>query len=334
MNAKDNVFKLSRWEQPTQVAVPGSKMQISNIFGDPTNGIENEGSIWADSTFAEVAFSKTFTATTVGSQGGSPLTTGFFFAKNENATGDVVAILGTTLVKSNNGVGFAGNLIARNEAGTTGTKLVGLEIDVEPAAGTTDSTASKGIIFNVFNIASNAAVSLIGGVGGGTWADGFLSSQIRGTHYGVASSNTTTSQSFINTLSGTFSENAIRLGSGASQGISFGNAGYGVAPFIFALGDGTQVLTSGNTDLLTLRSKADTNRFIFNTATGVFNLSAGGAIQVNGIQVLTSRITGWGAALNGAKFAAFDASTATPSQTAQAVAELINNSRSHGFIGS
>lgn len=61
-------------------------------------------------------------------------------------------------------------------------------------------------------------------------------------------------------------------------------------------------------------------------------VDAGHGFIVNGVGVVGGRRTGWGGAANGGK-AYFDAATATPSQTASAVAALIADLTAHGLIG-
>jgi hypothetical protein len=67
---------------------------------------------------------------------------------------------------------------------------------------------------------------------------------------------------------------------------------------------------------------------------GVVNIPiATGVLQMQGIQVVGPRVTGWGAATGGSK-AAFTAGTATLAQTAAAIAQLISDlTNSHGLIG-
>ncbi|MDN7558231.1 hypothetical protein [Burkholderia orbicola] len=83
---------------------------------------------------------------------------------------------------------------------------------------------------------------------------------------------------------------------------------------------------------LNLQTIAGANVFTIGT-NGVFNISvAGGGYYFNGTQVVAARQAGWGTASGGSK-AAFNAATASPAQTAAAVAQLINDLFLHGLIG-
>ena len=55
--------------------------------------------------------------------------------------------------------------------------------------------------------------------------------------------------------------------------------------------------------------------------------------SIGGVQVLTARISGYGTPQNGSRIANFDANTATLSQTAQLLAQLIVDLKTHGLIG-
>ncbi len=75
-------------------------------------------------------------------------------------------------------------------------------------------------------------------------------------------------------------------------------------------------------------------------ATGNFtitnNMQVGGNYRTSGgVQVMQARIGGWGATapVNGVRVASFDASTATLTQVAQALAALLVDLRTHGMIG-
>src|ERR1700736_731477 len=105
------------------------------------------------------------------------------------STNDVVAMLGDALAKQNNGTVFGGNLIARNSAATTNTKLVGLELDIEPATGTTVATGSGGLFINAFNVSMPAPAILVGTLGGGSFNNGVIVNGISstGSAFGVQS---------------------------------------------------------------------------------------------------------------------------------------------------
>lgn len=69
------------------------------------------------------------------------------------------------------------------------------------------------------------------------------------------------------------------------------------------------------------------------TATGNFGVAAGKAYKVNGIQVVSSRATGWAAATGTATRTTFVTSTVTLPQLAERVKALIDDLIAHGLIG-
>jgi hypothetical protein len=238
--------------------------------------IENEGGIWTADTYAFFGVSAEMTASTVPAPGdgtltGGPLAAHFVFANNNASGGDVVGYLASSVARTSDQTVFGANFIARNEAGTTNTKLVGLEVDVQPSIGTTVGPGTAGILANVFSITTTAPVFQAGGVGGGVWGNGFLTSQVAGTHYGIESANTVTSVSFIDTTNGSFSESAIKLGKGASQGIDFGSATFGVTPFIYSGAVANDlIITLGSTNFLNIENSSGTIAFQFDAADKTF----------------------------------------------------------------
>lgn len=248
-----------------QTPTAGSLMKIDNLWSDGITNPATEGSIWSQNTYAAFALSQTMTSTTVPSQGGSPLTSLFVTAYNNGATGDVVAALTGCIVQASGGACWGGNQIARN-SGTFAAKLVGDEIDVEFAAGSSDAGGSAGLYVNEFNIASNANAIQIGSVGGGSWLNGVVFSNVRGAALSVDSSNTTTGVSFINTTSGLFSTAAIELGTGASQSIDFGGGNFGTSPFAYGDTSGNFNLVAGTGGFFVLKNASGTTEHQFDSS--------------------------------------------------------------------
>lgn len=319
------------YERARSSATAGSKMKIDRLFEAGTYALEDEGGIWPGSTYSFFGVSKEFNASDGGS--GGPVTSLFAFANNTNCAGDVVAILGDAVARTANGTVFGGNLIARNDGGINGTKLVGLEIDVEPAVGTTISNASYGLIFNIFSIASDAGVGLVGAVGGGSWANGFITSHIRGAHYAVQTGDPTTSSCFIDTQSGNFSSAAIRLGNGASQAINFGGGSFGTSPFLYGDSGGGLNVNMGASGFLIINNPAGAQRFTFDQYGG-FNMPNNGVVKINSTQVIAQRDTGWTAMTGTAdKSTAYATSTVTLAQLAGRVMSIQAALTTHGLIG-
>ena len=138
-------------------------------------------------------------------------------AKNTNS--DVVGILSDVVAKTSDDIVFGANVIARNDAGANNAKLVGLEIDIQPATGTTISSNSIGLALNIFTISSSAPAIQIGGVSGGLWNNGILVNGVSGS--GIAAQTGAAMTNFINITQGTFSDCAIRLSTGSNNGAIF-----------------------------------------------------------------------------------------------------------------
>lgn len=316
-----------------QLPISGGAMQIDNLLEVTPSGFNlvNEGSIWTNETYAFSGISKEFTAATPPIQGTSgPSATFFAFANNNGATNNVVALIADAVARTANGAVFGANFIARN-AVVNGCKLVGLEIDVEPAPGTTISGASTGLVLNMFSIASPAAVCQVGGVSG-TWGNGFLTSHITGAHYAVVVGDPTTATSFINASSGTFSAGAIILGTGIAQGIAFGTGGFGVSPIVFGDSSGNFEVDMGASGAMVFNSPTGAAAFTFNKF-GNFNMPNNGTIQINSVQVLAQQIAGYGTPTGGSHQASFAAGAITLPNLAAAVAQLIIDLKTHGMIG-
>ena len=215
-------------------AVAGRKLKVDNVIERVhTYPIENEGSIWGTPGYLYSAVSHTVNASTVSDQGPSGPLVGFMsYLNDDNATAPAVAILGDAVARKAKDVVFGANFIARNDTDSD-VALKGVEIDMQPTAGTKISSTSAGLILNTFNISSAAPAILVGGVSRGKWGNGLMTAEITGTHFGVSTGNTTTSVSFLDTTNGRFSSAAIRLGTGASQGINFGGAPFGTSPYVY-----------------------------------------------------------------------------------------------------
>ncbi len=69
------------------------------------------------------------------------------------------------------------------------------------------------------------------------------------------------------------------------------------------------------------------------TALGNFGVAVGKVYKVNGIQVVSSRVTGWTAATGTATRTTFVTGTVTLPQLAERVKALIDDLTAHGLIG-
>ena len=311
----------------------GSVMKVERAFEYSSYPLSAEGGIWTAGTYTYFGLSKEMTAATTTSQGNGPLTTLFSFANNNGATGDVVAVLGDAVARQSNGTVFGANFIARNAAATTGTKLVGLEIDVEPALGTTISSNSIGIAINIFSIATSSPAIQIGRVSSGTWLNGIVSLGVTGSHFSVSNANATTSVSCLNTQFGIYSTAAIMMGTGASQAINFGGSAFGTSPFLYGNSSGDLVANTGTSGFVVFSNPSGAQRFTFSSA-GVLNIPNAGAFQINSTQVVGVRDTGFSAFTGTTnKATVYATGTVTLIQLAERVAALQASLTTHGLIG-
>lgn len=194
-----------------QTAIAGSQMQIDKLYElNVAAPLKNEAGIWAGPTFTYFGVSKEFNAAnTPGVSNNAPATSLFGYAVNNGSSADVVGVLGSANLLSNGGTVFGGNLIARTSSGVTNAKLVGLEIDVEPAASATVSRGG-GLLINAFSLAMPIPAIQLGGLGGGTFQNGFLCAAVTGSCNAAMAG--LSSNTFIDTSLGSYSDAAIRMG--------------------------------------------------------------------------------------------------------------------------
>jgi hypothetical protein len=203
-------------------------------FEDSTFPLKNEAGIWPGTfTYWSWGLSKEFNASNTQDSGNSnfsalgssgPNTPLFLWANANGAHGAVVANMTVCVARTATDVCFGGNDVARNAGpGSSGAKLVGREIDVEPAAGTTTGPGSAGLVANIFgDSTSYVPAFLIGGVGGGSWSDGIVLDEVRGAGL-TAQSGSSAMNWLVYGPNGTYNQAAIRLGLGATQGLLIGD---------------------------------------------------------------------------------------------------------------
>jgi hypothetical protein len=272
-----------------QTAIPGTAMKIDGLIENSTFPLSVEASIWGQATYAFAGVSKEFTAATVAGQGGSPITGFFSFANSNGATGDVVAILGDAVARQPSSIVFGANFIARNGAGVNGAKLVGEEIDIEPATGTTVASSSAGLYLNIFNISAvdpTPAIQL-GSVGGGQWGNGVLTCCIQGYHLAVQTADPVTAKGFINTVGGTFSNTAVVLGKGVSQGIDFGGGNFGTSPFVWGDASNNLITNMGSSASVIFQTSGGTQEYIFDQFGAINTPNSAMQLRTNGIAAIT-----------------------------------------------
>jgi hypothetical protein len=165
------------WEQNNTTATTGSLMKIDHLVENSAYPLKNEAGIWPGGpTYAYFGINKTMTSTTVPSQvfDASPITNTFIFTQNNGALAATVGLISDVVAETSNTSSFGANFIARNASGTSNTKLVGLEIDVEPSTGTTNGAGTSGLYINAFSLSDLGAAIQTGGVGGGSFQQGMV----------------------------------------------------------------------------------------------------------------------------------------------------------------
>lgn len=253
------------------IAVAAQDMKIERLFEASTFPLENEAGIWSGKSEAYFGVSKTFTPADGGAN--APSNAFFAYANNNGSPGDVVAVIGCAVARVNNATVFGGNLIARDDA-VTAPKLVGLEIDLQPAPGTTCASGSIGLALNIFSGAQPAPAIQLGGLGGGKWQNGIILAKITGA--GIAPNTGESMTSCVNTGTGTYSQAAIVLGGGANtDGILFLS---GARFYEDASGNIRLPLPSGK--VFAVRNNTDASSVFSVSETG--NISASGGVILSG----------------------------------------------------
>jgi len=173
--------------------------------------LKDEAGIWGSANVrAYMGVSRTFNPGEGAANG--PVAALFAFTNNNGSAADVVAVLGSAVARtSNTGSVFGANFIARTAAGVNA-KLVGLEVDVEPAAGTTASAGSGGVFINAYSSAVPGPAILIGGLGGGTFSNGVQCNAIAPTGSCLAPQVGSTMRTMMDSTVATLNDAAIRIG--------------------------------------------------------------------------------------------------------------------------
>lgn len=331
--ALDNARKLTRWAFGPTAAVAAATMKIDNLLESSSFPLAAEAGIWAQQTYTAWGFSQEFTATSVPSAGGSPLCVGFFYANNNNSPGDVVALIASANARTNGDTVFGANILVRNATGTTGTKLVGMEIDVQPTAGTTVGAGTAGLYINGFNLAMTANAIQIGGVGGGSFSDGLVVAGVTGA--GLSPNGSTTMRALVDSGSATYGDAAVVLrnthrlrltGTASTHGFLYNDSSNNVR---MVVGSGNRWTLRDSGDSVALVSLLDVG------GQGVVNIeTSGGEYRLNGTRVVGARDTGWVAMTGTAnESTVYDTATVTTAQLAGRVMALQAALTTHGLIG-
>lgn len=163
--------------------VTASKIGADWVWGSTTDqaALINEGSIWVNNVWVGLGVARSFNSSnaTPAQGAGTGPSAGLFINGVQNGTNaDVAAIIGDANAKvsgtGTNGGVFGANFIARSNGGSlTNVKLVGTEIDVEPATTDTVASTSAGLVINAFSKTIPVGIQ-IGGVAGGAWTNAII----------------------------------------------------------------------------------------------------------------------------------------------------------------
>ncbi len=196
-------------------AVEGVSQGVEWLWGEAAarNGLIYEA--WAGKVFTGIGIAKDFDSshdsTVLGPGGfGSPNTSVFVLARNKGTNNDVCAVIFDAIAEANDTAVFGANIIARTQAALTGIKLVGLEVDVVPANGVI-ATAGIGMPINIFNTAFPGPAIQLGGLNGGTWANGVVIDGVAASGAGLVFGGTM--DSAFNSAAATYGTAAIILSS-------------------------------------------------------------------------------------------------------------------------
>lgn len=197
------------------VPVVGASMAADYTLGTASDVSFSlaEAGIFSGKVFTGVLITKSFDSTNNSAVAETaPNSALFVCAKGNGDNNDVVAILGDCVLAQQNGYGFGANFIARNNSGVTGSKLVGCELDVEFAAGTTAAAGTAGLYINIFTAAAAGPAIQTGGHNAGTWANGIILDGLEAAAAaGLAPNSGASMGSLVNSGVATYGQDAIVL---------------------------------------------------------------------------------------------------------------------------
>jgi len=274
-------------------AVAGVKAAVRWVRNNATFPLENVGSLWTGKSIVDHGIAARFALgdTDAGNPGFALLVT----AENDGTAGEVVALGGKATVHANNGTVIAGNIVATTIAAIDGAKIIGLELDIEADPTATNlSTGGRGLDVVALNLAYPFPAIHVGGISGGTFANGIELGGLATTAAGLALASGGTADSLTNSSVGTFTTAAHIMAAGKTNGIKWDGTGgweyYNGDNQRYVLPTCGSLLFRDATDATTLVSIES------NAGAGVVNAqAAGGEFHVNGTKVVGARQTGWAA---------------------------------------
>lgn len=234
---------------------------------------ESEGGIWPTNTYFQWVFNKEFNLRNTRESESTAFSL-IAVANNNNSPSNVVALGANTIIRSNEGVGFGANFIVRTESGLVRPKMIGLEVDIEPAEGVVPGADSIAIPINAFNSPNPGAAIQTGGINGGSFANGIVFYGIASTGAGVAAGSHAKMNALVNSSGCDCDNAAIVHGTGLSQGDAYGIKGKGKSPYIY--GD------EANNLVIRLGSAGSVKIYSSDGETTLFDIGPEGIVTING----------------------------------------------------
>jgi hypothetical protein len=220
---------------------------------------EDLGGLWPSSTVAYGwVFNKDWTSANAPSDGTSPCATLVAIAHNISSQATALAFQAITGIHDDSLEGAGVNFITYSDGGLTDLKMVGLEIDLQPGAGSTVSDGSACYI-NAFTEDMAASAMQIEGVFGGTFGTGILMGNLGTNGAGLAATGSApTMATLVNSGNATYTDAAYSLSNTHRLKLRGTSTAHG---FIYMDGSNTlrTVLGSGN---FVIRDQTDTNSLI------------------------------------------------------------------------
>ncbi len=238
-------------------------MPVRLNMGTSAYPIDQEGAVWSNGPRVDVGFTADFGAGQ--GNGYGPVMTMLIMANNTGTTSAAVPLITDCVVRVANGTCFGGNDITRNGAGINGAVMVGREIDLEYAPGTTAGAGSIGLAMNAFSINTGAtAVQMGGGPGGtGTWGNGFGCAYVRNGSCFFATAGLTQATTFIDTRAApSFAGGAAALGNGIGQRLGFDGTAANRQAQVYVDGGDNLTMVMGTAGL-TITNQARTQFSVF-----------------------------------------------------------------------
>lgn len=149
----------------------GSAAQVDSDWRRGPIDISVVGGFFKDNVYVGQGWSRTFTLADTGKgEAGSAAT--WSLAVNDGSPQQVTGNMSWGWAKKSNGVVFGSNIVAVTDQNLRNVQATGLEIDIQPGAGTSLNGKSAGLIVNTWTVANPSSAISINVDSGGTWAVG------------------------------------------------------------------------------------------------------------------------------------------------------------------